>query len=186
MPLFNNKPNQLIQQNDRDYWISRSVAVVCILMIIKNKKPHFLIEKRSKNMDAPGLWCVPSGYLDWNEDAKECLRREVFEETTIDLEDDEFEKSIIYKDNPTVPFFVKTHPGENRQNVTLNYAYAILYNDQIENATKIVNDEIDEIKLISLNKLEQYNWAFEHDKRIISAYNHMYALDNPFIKNFLK
>lgn len=172
-PLFNNKPNQLIQQDNRDYWISRSIAVVCVLMIIKNKQPYFLIEKRSKNMDSHGLWCVPSGYLDWDENAKECLRREVWEETTIDLEDKDFKKYILYKDDPTLPFFVKTHTGENKQNVTLNYSYAIIYNDQIEKATKVVNDEIDKIKLIHIDELNKYEWAFDHDKRIMAAFKHI-------------
>ena len=78
-PEFNNQPNKCITQDGKDYWISRSTAVVGVVCILKNREPYFLAEKRSQMMDAPGLWCVPSGYIDWNENGVECLKREIYE-----------------------------------------------------------------------------------------------------------
>jgi 8-oxo-dGTP pyrophosphatase MutT (NUDIX family) len=168
-PQFNNQPNQCIQQDGRDYWISRSVAVVGVVCVIKNRNPFFLVEKRSQNMDAPGLWCVPSGYIDWNENGVECFKREVYEETTLDV--DNLDSFFVYMDNQ--PFFVKTDPGENRQNIVLNYSLAILDNYKLKKVLKTKNDEIDELRIISLDDLDQYQWAFEHDKRIREAFAHL-------------
>jgi len=177
-PLFSNEPNQLIQQDGRDYWISRSVAVVGVICIIKNREPYFLAEKRSENMDAPGLWCVPSGYMDWSENGMECLRREIFEETTLDVDDLDQLIHIDYQ-----PFFVKTDPGEHRQNIVLNYSVAIIHDYTIDNVLKVKNDEIDEIRIISFNDLTEYEWAFDHDVRINQCYNHLKAiLPNHLIK----
>ena len=182
-PIFNNDPNQLIQQDDRDYWISRSVAVLGVMCFIKNGEPYFLIEKRSKNMDSPGLWCVPCGYMDWNENGIECLTREIYEETTIFL-DDLKTSDLIYIDKQ--PFFVKTDPGENRQNITLSYSVVIMNNDIVENVTKVQNDEIDEIRVISFNDLDQYDWAFNHDEKIIHALHHLHNILPDHILKIMK
>ncbi len=178
-PIFNNEPNQLIQQDGRDHWISRSVAVVGVMCIIKNRKPYFLAEKRSKNMDSSGLWCVPCGYMDWKEDGIECLTREIYEETTIFLDD--LKSDLIFIDKQ--PFFVKTDPGEIRQNIVLSYSLAIMNNNIVEDVTKVQNDEIDEIRIISFNNLDQYKWAFNHDERIIHALHHLnYVLPEKILK----
>lgn len=42
--------------------------------------PLVLLGRRARG-DYAGLWCVPCGYVEWDEDVREAARRELFEET---------------------------------------------------------------------------------------------------------
>ena len=89
MVKFNNTPNTLHTIEGRMVPESRSVAVVGVIVAIDKhtslsylgcKDIYVLAEKRSRNMDSPGKWCLPCGYLDWDETGPEALIREVYEE----------------------------------------------------------------------------------------------------------
>jgi len=51
-------------------------------MVIKNDK--VLLGKR-KNSHGDGTWAFPGGHLEFGESIKECARREIFEETGIQI-----------------------------------------------------------------------------------------------------
>ena len=114
---FNNRLNERIEANGKEYWISRSVAVVGIVFAIKDHIVYTLVTKRSSIMDQPHKLCVPCGYLDWDESCYEAMLREVYEETSLYLPD--------YKDNIVegfwnkIPFSVLDNPAKDaRQNVS--------------------------------------------------------------------
>ena len=73
----------------------------------------FLVVKRNENDDLyPGVWEFPGGHLEENETFEECLKREVSEETGIELDDSEIKRpfmKVVYmnKDWPEV--------GKNRK-----------------------------------------------------------------------
>ena len=54
-------------------------AAMCIIFDDKNRK--LLFEKRSDN----GMWCVPGGALELGETLEQALRREVKEETSLEI-----------------------------------------------------------------------------------------------------
>ncbi len=53
--------------------------------IIVVKESQILLVKRLGTYE--GMWCIPCGHLEWNEDVRQAARREAFEETglTIDI-----------------------------------------------------------------------------------------------------
>jgi 8-oxo-dGTP pyrophosphatase MutT (NUDIX family) len=175
-PEFKNRENKMYKTEDGPIWFSRSVAVLGILLFtdLEKKKSYVLAEKRGPEMDAPGKWCVPCGYLDWDETGLEALEREIYEETGLYLPD----LKPIQTIGESQPFYVHTQPGENRQNVTLAWANSYFL-DRDEKVTKKVwaaekfkTPEIEEIKMISTDDLGDYDWAFNHDERIIMALLH--------------
>ncbi len=60
-----------------------ATAVTCI---IDDKEKGILFEKRSDN----GLWCVPGGAIELEETLEEALKREVKEETNLDIKNPNF------------------------------------------------------------------------------------------------
>jgi 8-oxo-dGTP pyrophosphatase MutT (NUDIX family) len=55
---------------------------VGVSALIINKKGRILLEKRKDN----GLYCLPGGSVDYEEKVNDALKREVFEETGISLQ----------------------------------------------------------------------------------------------------
>ena len=161
-PTFKNRPNELITTTDgRKIWVSRSVAVVMVLCCHVKEKYYFAIEKRgtSIGLDKPGFWCLPCGYIDYSETGIEAIKRELWEEIGINLD----EYCVLDKD--AQPWYVKTNPDENRQNITLRYGISL----DVDNLPKLIpgNDaelnEVAEAKWITIGELKDYDFAFNHD-----------------------
>jgi 8-oxo-dGTP diphosphatase len=106
---FQNKPNQAV-------FISRSVAVL-VVPIYKYEGLYLVpLGKRSNKVSDAGKWCLPCGYLDWNESAYEAAIREAWEELGLDLS--------AYL--PEQPWYVNSDPNaDDRQNVTLRFGAVI-------------------------------------------------------------
>ena len=177
-PTFKNKTNKLHIvkdefNNSKQIWESRSVAVIGIIFGLRDNKLFILAEKRSDTMmDAPGKWCLPCGYLDWDETGWEAIKREIFEETTLNLDD---YKEHIVEDNNQQPFFVNTSPSENRQNIALSYCivFDFPYDEFPEHLEKHAGDEVAVVKWIPYEKRNNYAWAFSHGSRINMALEHI-------------
>lgn len=184
--LFNNTPNTSYIIDNKEVWVSRSAAVVAIVIAIHKGKKYVLAEKRSETMpDAPGKWVVPGGYIDYDESGWNCLRRELYEETSFFL--DTYEKNILF-DNDKQPFFVKTEPDENRQNIALNYCVVIKFFKDIPRYVEDFKDsEISKIRWLKLSEIDnsEYEWAFNHKERIKMALT-KYNSKKWKIKNLLK
>lgn len=174
MPDFKNKPNKFHKDKEgRAFWESRSVAVEVVVLAMYKNKSYVLIEKRSaKMMDSPNLWCVPCGYLDYDETGWEAAVRELFEETGLDLSI--YEKSIL-SSNGQSPFNVITNPKQNRQNVVLEYCVVMNFDKSKQHfpqeVEKYKNKEIAEIRWMLFDEVydDKYEWAFNHDDRIKDA-----------------
>ena len=161
---FKNKPNPVHKIGDKTIWESRSVAIVGIILAKFKNKTYVLIEKRSDTMmDAPGRWCLPCGYLDYNENSWEACVREVHEETGLFITD-----YNLINENYEQPFFVNSEPTENRQNVVL-YHYCVLNYWELPEVESYQNSEIAKVKWESVKSLDEYDFAFNHRKRIDQA-----------------
>jgi 8-oxo-dGTP pyrophosphatase MutT (NUDIX family) len=174
--IFKNTPNKCVDVSGEPIWLSRSVAVVGIL-IFRNIETHedfILLEKRSQKMDQPLKWCVPCGYIDWDENGWECLVREVYEETNFLITE---YKENIYFDNEKQPFFVNTNPSENRQNIALRHGIILNFDTSTFPlyVEKHKNEEIEEIKFVPLNEISKYDMAFHHDIAIKSFVDKYYS-----------
>ena len=60
--------------------------IVAITAVIGNRKGRFLVLKRNERATAfPGLWSLPGGKIERNENVDEALQREVTEETGLKI-----------------------------------------------------------------------------------------------------
>jgi 8-oxo-dGTP diphosphatase len=84
--------------------VKRPLIGVAVIVI---KEGRVLLGKR-KNAHGSGTWAFPGGHLEFNESIKECARREVAEETGIQI------KNLRYG-----PYSNDIFVGENKHYVTL-------------------------------------------------------------------
>ena len=68
-------------QEIRKYVGHSPIMVTAAMCIIYDKEKGILFEKRTDN----GMWCVPGGALELGESLEEALKREVKEETSLDI-----------------------------------------------------------------------------------------------------
>lgn len=161
---FNNKPNKSIINDGNEYWISRSCAVVGMVFTIENNEKYVLCVKRGEGAaDFKGFYCLPCGYMDYNETAYNAFRREVFEETGFFIEEEQEDKQ---------PYYVNSDPKSNKQNISLYFNYFVGNKDLIEltdeNSEK---DEIAGIEWINIKEIDFYSFCFNHENRIKEFFN---------------
>ena len=158
---FKNKQNKMVRDEvGKVRWISRSMAVVVVILLNKEK---VLLVKRGKKVKASGKWCVPCGYLDWNENAKECAIREIWEETGLDIT-----KCKISTDHLDKPYDIVTDPSMNySQDIAIHFGANIESDVEPFITTKNAEPgESDDVKWVSLSDVSQYQMAFNHQERI--------------------
>ena len=168
VPQFKHKENTRYVIDGEEIWYSRSVGIVAVIFGMYNNELYVLTELRSKNMDMPGKRCVPGGWIDWDENAWDALRREVYEETSLVL--DQYSQNVL-TDNGKQPFFVMTEPTEYRQAIGISYFVAINFPEGLPDIESYTNFEVDEVKWMPILDVVNHEWAFNHDKRITMAAN---------------
>ena len=149
------KPNFLItaKEDNKPYWISRSVAVVGVPIFTYNNKTYVPLAKRSKNMNLePGKWGLPCGFLDWGESAQEAIRREILEELGFDI--------YLIATIPNQPSLVITEPNE-LENDTVSLRYYI-YQTVNELPVLTGSKESENPQWIETNLLSDFKLAFNH------------------------
>ena len=103
---------------------------------------------------------MPCGYLDYDETIVQAAQRELMEETGLNLPTSDF-KLVNFNDIPE---------SDKRQNVT--FRYIVNLDVPIEDLSKLFTtknsekNEVESIKFIKLNKINNYEWAFNHQKLI--------------------
>lgn len=161
-PKFDNRPNTLHHIDGRPVWESRSVVVIAAVLLRKGDEIYVLITRRAPGMLEGGSWCLPCGFIDFNESGEDGACREVYEETGLDIYKDSW--WINYKD----PFRVKTEPTE-RQNISLSYVFTKEMKDFPIMKGTPDPIEVSEVKWISLKDLSSYALVFNHDEVIETA-----------------
>lgn len=148
--------NFSVNIDDKEYWISRSCAVAMFLFS-RDKFGNLYVLANKRGSGAPdfqGYWNCPCGYIDYDETGEEAVCREVMEETG-------------YTITSEVPKFVEveTSPKANKQNITLRYA-ALVSRESLFRVKPIggEDNEVEKVKWIDIRNLNDYEWAFSHDK----------------------
>ena len=149
----------------REYWISRSVAVMVILFAYDLKGIQYVLTVRrgeeTPDSEYIGAICLPCGYLDYDETTQEAAARELFEETGIEVNPLEL-KLLSINDNPN---------DDKRQNITFRY-FIEVRGITIESLNQLLTtkfsekNEVDFIEFIAINEIDNYKWAFNQDKII--------------------
>ena len=159
------KNYQIEAKDGSKHWISRSVAVTAILMSDKilelirtgkdcEKEIYFLAVKRGSGSGTfPGLWCLPCGYVDFDETVKQACVREIKEETNLDID-----ISILRN------YIVEDSPEAFNQNITFRFTAFIPYDSKFSVGTTGEKNEIEEVKWINSLDIDKYEWAFNHNE----------------------
>lgn len=169
MRKFNNTPNKCYNVDGKIVWESRSVAVVASILAICENEIYVLIGQRGSGApDAIGKWNMVCGYLDYDEDGADAIRREVYEESGLDLDNYDAICSDVIN-----PWSVKTSPTENRQNVVLRYG-CVLSVDKLPALTSehAEQNEVNDLRWIRLNEVGEYDFAFNHDSILMQYVQH--------------
>lgn len=151
-----NRKNFSINYEGKEYWISRSVAVLGLVYVITpNRTIYILANKRG--IGAPnyqGYWNLPCGYIEYDETCKEACIREIHEETGVTVHSMHF-------------WTVSDDLEDDKQNVTLRYFCCLdsLLEVSKDNLSGEKN-EVEEVRWIKLSDINKYNWAFNHEQII--------------------
>lgn len=152
-------------EDGKEYWISRAMAVVAIVVGTGGPEPVFLVSQRGPGCpDHVGSWAFTCGYLDWDESLKDATMRECYEELSLVLPEDA--ELVLWK--------VVDDPGRDaRQNVVFRFVIQVpLEKLEADMRKGIINkaswsrggesDEVSDIRLVPLSDIDNYDWAFNH------------------------
>ncbi len=170
----------MLTQEEKEFWeenecknfpiecngkvVCRSVAVVGFIYYEDGDKVFILANKRgSGTPDFQHCWNVTCGYLDYNEDGQQGTARELLEETGLEI-DPKFLKLLYVNSDPQ---------DSNRQNISLRHGYILSKKEALSlkfSTEKSEENEVEGIKWISLDELDNYQWAFNQRKLIVPMY----------------
>jgi 8-oxo-dGTP pyrophosphatase MutT (NUDIX family) len=139
-----------VNVDGKEYWISRSNAVVGIIYKYENGEYYILANKRGKGCpDYVGKWNIPCGYVDYDENIFHAVSREIFEETGLNVPENHWSLWVVNSD-----------PSDEKQ--TISFRFYATYGDYYgELSTEHSEpDEVEEIKWIPFSEIENYEWAF--------------------------
>ncbi len=60
--------------------------IVGVAVILQTTDERILLGRRAKEATYPGLWCIPCGYVEYDEEVRDAARREIQEETGLEVE----------------------------------------------------------------------------------------------------
>ena len=159
--MFKSSPNKVIlDKNNKPHWISRYLVTIAFV----KWRDKILIVKRGESVSETGKWCLPCGYLDYDETIEESVGREIWEETGINIKE-------FIDINTLTPVNIFSTPKGKKQNIHMDFIINI--DDKYE--PKINKDIIDklettDVKWINFNEVDNYDFAFNHTEKIKEYY----------------
>lgn len=160
--MFESKPNKLVTDKDgRSYWVSRSLVTIAFV----TWKGKILIVQRGESVIETGKWCLPCGYLDYDETIQQSVGREIWEETGINISE------FVNLENLN-PIAISSIPKGKKQNVHMDFIIKIddCYNPEI-NKDLIDKSETTDVRWIEIKDVDSYNFAFDHNNKIRKYHN---------------
>lgn len=171
---FKNKPSECLDlANGEKIWKSRSVAVVGhVFCKVPDEELSILMVKRGRgSADNIGKWCLPCGYLDWNETGHDAITREIWEETGVNvIQAAKDAIKVNYNGIKDVnPWKVNTDPDDDvLQNISLHYGVTLKSEKypEFEKKSGGEENEVDEIRWVPIEEVKDLDIAFNHGHRI--------------------
>lgn len=187
--IFNNRENECVTlQDGRKVWLSRACAVVASVYIknVDDGNWYVAMVKRGEGMpDEVGKWVMPCGYLDWNESLSDASKREVYEETGLNVDVIRDKLDYKYCDDyvEEQPSLVASNPqGDAKENISHHFVLAGEFTKLPEFDMSLIDPkgECSDIKWIKFTELafmdEDNQIAFGHYERILE-FTERYELD---------
>ncbi len=182
MSKFNNRENERVDLADgREVWLSRACAVVAevCMYVAQEQTWYVLIGKRgTATPDFQGYWCLPCGYLDWDESLTEGMLREVWEETGLYIPELKEQPGFIYSENPCIlnkidahetPWSISDKPTSAKQNISFHYAILFSWQSKpfpILSMNYCEPNEVADLKWVKLEEARNMELAFNHAQRV--------------------
>ena len=126
------------------YEYARPALTVDLVLATREARPRVLLIRRKKDPFA-GSWALPGGFVDENEKLLDAARRELREETGLDVAEME-------------QLYTAGDPGRDPRGWTVTVVYLVRVNaDQLK---PVAADDADEVGWFPLDELPQL--AFDH------------------------
>ena len=151
------------EHNGQKLWYSRSLACNAIIFRLhEDFSVDVLACKRGQGCEFnKGLWNVPGGFIDFDEDAKQCALRELHEETGISID---YSRIWFFKldsqPRGARQTMVASHVGIFAKATTDTWIFSTEYSEP---------DETEEIKWIPIEELDKYEWTRGQKENIMEA-----------------
>lgn len=171
---FKNKPNVCYETTcgKAIYQVRATVVVVSLNAYIESTDDSLmLVTKRGKSvLLESGKWCLPGGYLDFNEDLPQAAIRELWEESGIDYNSLKKENILL----PMINWKITSNPKQDKaQNICVHFGACISVPD-VSHLPKVTNvncepNEVDAVEWVSGKKFKKLDMAFEH-KNVVEEF----------------
>lgn len=160
----------------KEIWNSRSVAVVGMIIMLHKGEKYVILGKRGPSSpNEVDKWCLPCGYLDWDETCEEAVVREIWEESGFNVLE-AIEQYDVIHNQMHYPWKINSNPELALQNVSMHYALyldskANMFRDvaalpELTFENNAIEGEVSEVKWVNVNDLYKYECAFNHDSTI--------------------
>ena len=164
---FNNTENRCITVDGQELWISRSVTVLPVLIVVVGElalaNAYVPLGKRGTALpDEVGKWGLPGGYLDFDETAGGAVQREIWEELGLNVP--ALQEAYTFVGQLEQPYFVFSEP-RRRQNVTLRFPLMFVMAEGgvlPELNPQVGEDEVAEARWFGLGEALKMQLAFDH------------------------
>lgn len=123
--------------------------IVGVAAIILDEDGKILLVRRCPNITYPGLWCIPCGYLEYDEDVRVGIVREIAEETNLVIE-------------PSEVFAVHSNFYNPQQ-----HTVGIWFLSKVVSGIPLAGDDASELGWFELT--DQPSLAFPTDKLVLAA-----------------
>ncbi|MEL6334042.1 MAG: NUDIX hydrolase [Cyanobacteria bacterium J06626_26] len=163
MAKFTSTPNRCVLVDGKEIWISRSITVLAILIVICDGNAYVPLNKRGPDLPSEvGKWCLAGGYLDYDETVGGAVMREVWEELGLDLLELQANHRLIGSlDQPSLVF---SEP-RRLQNVTMHYPLMVFLKPGAELPNlipQVSQGEVTDVGWFPLEKALSMELAFRH------------------------
>ncbi|MEO0866854.1 MAG: NUDIX hydrolase [Cyanobacteria bacterium J06642_11] len=163
MAKFHSTPNRCVIVDGEEIWVSRSITVLAILIVVQDGQVYVPLNKRGPDLPSEvGKWCLAGGYLDYDETIGGAVVREVWEELGLDLialqTQHRLEGSL---DQPSLVF---SEPLRS-QNVTMHYPLVVTLNPESELpdlSPQVSPGEVTEVGWFLVEDVLNMELAFNH------------------------
>lgn len=121
--------------------------IVGVAAIVR-ENDKILLGRRSVDASYSGLWCIPCGYVEYDEDVRDAVRREFLEETGLEIETGQVYAVLSNFHNPSV------------------HTIGVWFEAKVVGGTLQPGDDLDQVAYFALDDIPQL--AFPTDVQVVN------------------